>query len=77
MIDTSLILLIDDSQEDRDYYSRRLLVSSPHFEIAHAATGQSGLALCRGHRFDCILLELDLPDMSGFEVLVNICWTSL
>ena len=67
-----LILLIDDNQEDRDYYTQRLLISSPDFKILHAATGQAGLALSQRQRFDCVVLELDLPDMSGFEVLVNL-----
>lgn len=72
MSPSPLILLIDDNQEDRDYFARRLLISSPDFKILHAATGQSGLALCQRHRFDCVVLELDLPDMSGFEVLINL-----
>src|SRR5262245_13489956 len=68
----SLILLIDGDQEDRDYYAHRLLISSQGFVILHATTGQSGLALCQWHPVDCVVLELDLPDMSGFEVLVNL-----
>ena len=69
MSKSSLILFIDDNIEARDYYARRLLISSPDFEILHAATGQIGLALCQWHLIDCVVLELDLPDMSGFQLL--------
>ena len=37
-----------------------------------AITGLAGLALCKAHKPDCVVLELDLPDMSGFEVLLKL-----
>ena len=31
-----------------------------------------GLALCQWHPIDCVVLEIQLPDMSGFEVLLKL-----
>jgi DNA-binding NarL/FixJ family response regulator len=66
------ILLIDGSLEDLDYYGERLRRSSPDYVVIHAASGRTGLAICNNQRIDCVILELDLPDMSGFEVLLRL-----
>jgi DNA-binding NarL/FixJ family response regulator len=63
-------LLIDGNREDRDYYARRLLVFADCVVI-EANTGLDGLEFCRDYSVDCVL-ELDLPDISGFEVLVKL-----
>lgn len=67
-----LILLIDGNHEDREYYAQRLRISAPDLVVVHAADGKSGLALCKPQSIDCVVLEIDLPDMSGFEVLLKL-----
>jgi DNA-binding response OmpR family regulator len=37
-----------------------------------AATGQDGLEIYQTQPIDCVVLEMDLTDMSGFEVLVRL-----
>ena len=66
------ILFIDGSKEERDYFTQRLQISLPEFSVLHTDTGQSGLALCKSTSIDCTVLEIDLPDMSGFEVLLRL-----
>ncbi|HKY73492.1 MAG TPA: response regulator [Nitrospira sp.] len=66
------VLLIDPHKEDREYWTQRLNVSSPDYVVLEADTGKAGLLLCRQQRVDCVLVELALPDMSGFEVLVKL-----
>lgn len=66
------ILLIDGNHQEREYYAHRLKLSSPDHEIFQAADGKSGLERCQDRLFDCVVLELDLPDMSGFEVLLKL-----
>lgn len=43
-----------------------------NYDVVEAATGQSGLDICARQPIDCVVLELDLPDMSGFEVLAKL-----
>jgi DNA-binding NarL/FixJ family response regulator len=72
MPDSSRILLIDGNPNDRDYYAHRLEASFPDCVVVHATTGLAGNALCKEHSPDCVVLELDLPDISGFEVLLKL-----
>ncbi len=44
----------------------------PHVELLTAATPLLGLALARAHRPDIILLDLHLPEMSGYEMLTHL-----
>ena len=44
----------------------------PDALVLEAETGEGGIAICRWQRVDCVLVEVSLPDMSGFQVLVNL-----
>ena len=66
------VLLIDPNKKDREYWAQRLNISSPDYVILEAETGKAGLAICRSQRVDCAIFELTLPDLSGFELLVNL-----
>jgi DNA-binding NarL/FixJ family response regulator len=72
MSDATTILFIDSHKEDREYWAHRLAIASPTYVVLEADTGEAGLAICRWQQVHCVLLELNLPDMSGFQVLVNL-----
>ena len=72
MSDAISILLIDSNKRDCDYYTWRLGASQLRYDIVHAATGRAGLNHCARQPIDCVVLELDLPDMPGFEVLAKL-----
>src|SRR5678816_2949779 len=72
MSDATTVLLIDDDPHHREYYVLRLHASSSNYDVVQAATGRSGLDICARQAIDCVVLELDLPDMSGFEVLAKL-----
>ena len=69
---TTSVLLIDGSQNQRAYWADQLKRCSLDYEIVEASDGQSGLDLCRSRRIDCVVLELSLPDGSGFQTLVDL-----
>ena len=66
------ILFIDHHDDDRRYWVQRLRMSSPDYVIFEAASGKSGIDICRSQRVECIISELTLPDMSGFDVLLQL-----
>ena len=66
------ILLIDDNDNDRTYYAERLKIGLPDCHVLEAKDGRSGLDLYHSRRIDCIVTELYLPDMSGYELLVEV-----
>ena len=45
---------------------------SAHYAVLDAASGQEGLELFRHEKVDCIVLDLDLPASSGFQVLLDL-----
>jgi signal transduction histidine kinase/CheY-like chemotaxis protein len=50
----------------------RLLRRRPGYELLTATTGRAGLELARSLRPDVVLLDLDLPDVRGEEVLAEL-----
>ena len=70
---TDRLLIIEDSPEDRQTYLR-LLSKSPelHFECIETDTAAGGLARIQTETFDCILLDYNLPDMDGLELLAEL-----
>ena len=70
--DCLAVLLIDSKDIDRNYYGDRLKQCSSDYVIFHAASGKAGISVCETVSIDCVVLEIDLADMSGFEVLVQL-----
>jgi two-component system invasion response regulator UvrY len=62
------ILLIDDHAIVRDGL-RRLFATLAPTEIFEAANGRDGIALARRRSLDLIVLDLNLPDLGGLELL--------
>ena len=61
------VLLVDDHPSFRA--SARAILEESGFEIVGEATdGSSALALLRELQPDVVLLDVQLPDMSGFDV---------
>ena len=66
------VLFIDGDQEDRRAWAEAFKRSSPESVVLEAHSGAAGLAVCRSQRVDCVIVEMSLPDMSGFQVLVDL-----
>jgi DNA-binding NarL/FixJ family response regulator len=71
-IPSTSVLLIDGSQNQRTYWVHQLKRASPDYLIVEAQDRESGLALYRSREFDCVVLELALPDQSSFQLLVDL-----
>ncbi|MGB5184087.1 MAG: HAMP domain-containing protein [Xanthobacteraceae bacterium] len=61
------LLVVEDNQAEQ--MSIRELLGHDDIEIVNAGTGRDALNLLREEQCDCVVLDLRLPDMSGFEVL--------
>ncbi|HEV3494340.1 MAG TPA: response regulator, partial [Reyranella sp.] len=64
------LLIAEDNEAERLGVSE--LLAHPDVEIATADSGRAALDKLREQRFDCMVLDLRLPDISGFEVLEEI-----
>ena len=59
------ILMVED-QEDNRTIMRDLLTSSG-YEVIEAVTGTEGVAMAREHVPDLILMDIQLPELDGYE----------
>jgi signal transduction histidine kinase len=62
----SRILIVDDSELNR--YVRSEILRQAGYESLLAATGGEALGKCMTEKPDLVLLDIHLPDVSGFEV---------
>ncbi len=64
------LLIVEENRDEAR--SMETLLSERDVAITVAATGSEAMRLLTGEPFDCIVLDLGLSDMSGFEVLEKI-----
>jgi len=64
------VLIIEDDAAERK--SLELLVGNGIVKSKSVATGAHALEAMREVRYDCIILDLHLPDMNGFDLLDTI-----
>ena len=60
------ILVVDDTPAN--LVAMRRLLAHAGAELHEASSGNEALALCLDHEFAVILLDVNMPDMDGFEV---------
>jgi PAS domain S-box-containing protein len=67
------VLIVDDSPEDNATLSRYLTRSGDRaYRILMAFSGETAIKLLWHETPDCILLDFQLPDMDGLEVLTEL-----
>jgi CheY-like chemotaxis protein len=64
------LLVVEDNAAER--MSITELLAHDDIDIVASETGEHALEILRGQSCDCVVLDLRLPDMSGFEVLEKI-----
>ena len=69
------LLVVEDNPGEQ--LSIRELLEHNDIQVSMVATGAEALAAIAEHSFDCMVLDLRLPDMSGFDVLERLRDTPL
>jgi HAMP domain-containing protein/CheY-like chemotaxis protein/signal transduction histidine kinase len=64
------LLVVEDNPAEQ--LSIRELLTHTDIDVTVAETGMEALATVNESNFDCVVLDLRLPDMSGFDVLEQI-----
>lgn len=68
--DVGSLLIVED--DDNLRFSIKKIIGEDGVSITDARTGQEALDLLQNNTFDCMILDLGLPDMTGFQVIENI-----
>jgi CheY-like chemotaxis protein len=61
------LLIVEDNPAEQ--FSIRELLGYEDIDVIVAATGAEALEMVGQESFDCVVLDLRLPDMSGFDIL--------
>jgi len=64
------LLIVEDDEVQRNTITE--LVGHEDVKVTAASTGAEGLELLDKQAFDCVVLDLSLPDMGGLDVLKKI-----
>jgi len=66
------LLVIDDDENTLDYIKNAFELAWPEARVITAETGEEAIRIAQKDVPDVILLDLGLPDISGFDVLRSI-----
>jgi PAS domain S-box-containing protein len=61
------LLIVDDNVATR--YALRRRLENHGYTVLEAGTGSDGLALIESEALDALILDVNLPDMSGFDIV--------
>lgn len=64
------VLLVEDVASNRELV--KLFLENEPYGVTAAASGQEALALFAGQTFDCILMDVEMPGMDGYETTAAI-----
>lgn len=67
MMSSAKVLLVDDEKEFTETLSERLRLRD--LEVVTASSGDEAIDLAGQHRFDAVILDLQMPGMDGIETL--------
>lgn len=59
------ILVVEDQDDNRRIL--RDLLASAGYEMVEAVTGKEGVSMAQMHRPDLIIMDIQMPEMDGYE----------
>jgi two-component system cell cycle response regulator DivK len=59
------VLIVEDNEENRDSLSRRL--QRRGYEVVAASDGKAGVAMAQAEKPDLILMDMNMPEVDGWE----------
>ncbi|MCY1017870.1 response regulator [Pyxidicoccus sp. MSG2] len=68
MVDPKLATVLNVNDDDANRYLVNRILEMAGFKVLEAATGMAALLMAEQHRPDVIVLDVKLPDISGYEV---------
>ncbi len=66
---TIRVLIVDDIAETRDNLEKLLFFEKDIQVIAKASTGREAVAMAKQHQPDVVLMDINLPGISGIKAL--------
>ena len=66
------LLVIDDDELDRKAVAHAVKALGTGYEMQEARDGRQGVDLAIARTFDCILVDYQLPDMNGLDLLIEL-----
>lgn len=68
--DERRLLIVEDNADERDSLVK--LIEGSDVQTKCVSSGEKAIEELKNNRYDCVILDLSLPDMNGFEVLDKI-----
>ncbi len=59
------VMVVDDSPTDMEFL-KQILTRAGHY-VLEAASGQDALAMAKQQRPDCVVMDVVMPGMNGFQ----------
>ncbi|WP_308993611.1 response regulator [Mariniflexile litorale] len=69
------ILIIEDNEQNM--YMLSYLLEKSNYNVLKAYNGSDGLKLAHEHKPDIILIDIQLPDMDGYEICNKLAFNGL
>jgi len=64
------ILIVEDEQHQRELYAMEL--QEEGYEVDQAANGKEAVDKVKANKYDCVILDIRMPEMDGIEALGKI-----
>lgn len=64
------ILMVEDDEFIRELYERQL--KNAGYTVETTSSGKTGLELLEANQYDLLMLDLNIPDVSGFQILESL-----